>query len=60
MRAIEAAAMHRMLCNRFAQFLVQAPAGTAGVDVEYIKALAYDQNEEIIILDFERLFFNGS
>ncbi|HAK59728.1 MAG TPA: hypothetical protein DCO77_05010 [Nitrospiraceae bacterium] len=40
--------------------LAPSPAEAAGVDVQYIKGLAYEQNDEIIILDFERLFFHGS
>ncbi len=32
---------------------------TRGLDPQYIKGIAYDDNQEIIILDFERLLFHA-
>lgn len=32
---------------------------TQGLDVKYIRGVAYEDEREIIILDFERLFLNG-
>ncbi len=55
--AIEVDRVSRMM--KF-DVLAPPPAEAADVDVQYIKGLAYEGNEEIIILDFERLFFHGS
>lgn len=42
------------------QELTPAPPGARDPDASLIKGLAYENNQEIVILDFERLFFHGS
>ncbi len=37
-----------------------APEKTQGLDARFIKGLVYEDNQEIVLLDFERLFFHGS
>jgi chemotaxis signal transduction protein len=44
--------------NRFDE-LAPASAQTQGVDARFVQGLAYLDGREIIILDFERLFFDG-
>jgi len=39
--------------------LSPVPQQTRGLDPQYIKGMAYDDNQEIIILDFERLLFHA-
>ncbi len=39
--------------------LSPVPQQTRGLDPQYIKGIAYDDNQEIIILDFERLLFHA-
>ncbi|HWR73650.1 MAG TPA: chemotaxis protein CheW, partial [Nitrospirota bacterium] len=39
--------------------LSPVPQQTRGLDPHYIKGIAYDDNQEIIILDFERLLFHA-
>jgi purine-binding chemotaxis protein CheW len=39
--------------------LSPVPQQTRGLDPQYIKGIAYDNNQEIIILDFERLLFHA-
>ena len=36
------------------------PAESRDVSVQFIKGIGYDNNEEVVLLDFERLFFHGS
>ena len=36
------------------------PAESRDVSVQFIKGICYDNNEEVVLLDFERLFFHGS
>jgi hypothetical protein len=42
------------------QELTPAPPEARDPDASLIKGLAYENNQEIVILDFERLFFHGS
>ncbi len=39
--------------------LSPVPQQTRGLDPQYIKGIVYDDNQEIIILDFERLLFHA-
>lgn len=39
--------------------IVTAQSETQGIAARYIRGLAYEDNREIIILDFERLLFHG-
>ncbi len=39
--------------------LSPVPQQTRGLDPQYIKGVVYDDNQEIIILDFERLLFHA-
>lgn len=39
--------------------IVPAQSETQGIAAQYIRGLAYEDNREIIILDFERLLFHG-
>jgi chemotaxis signal transduction protein len=41
------------------QELTPAPPEARDPDASLIKGLAYENNQEIVILDFERLFFHG-
>lgn len=47
--------------QKMAQFEQPTPAQseTQGIAAQYIRGLAYEDNREIIILDFERLLFHG-
>lgn len=44
--------------TRIDEITPASPQGEEGGD-RYIRGLVYDENREIILLDFERLFFHG-
>ncbi len=51
--------MDRIVKMTNIQELAPAPPEARDPDASLIKGLAYENNQEIVILDFERLFFHG-